>query len=154
MKFFHFQMHHHHNPPSLWMKQVWAAAQQNQQNECAPSKDSDQPGRPPSLIRALAVRLRKAWILSYPLSGQRRLWSDWADAQADLSLRRAHMPFCWFCQEAAQIINTIMPLILGQTGKNMSTQIKEQSYQGLYYLQFCLGLLNTSADSKTTLFKF
>ena len=24
-------------------------------------------------------------------------WSDWADAQADLNLRWAHMPFCWFC---------------------------------------------------------
>ena len=31
-------------------------------------------------------------------------WSDWADAQADLSLRWAHMPFCWFCHEAAHII--------------------------------------------------
>ena len=28
-------------------------------------------------------------------------WSDWADAQADLSLRWAHMPFCWFCHVAA-----------------------------------------------------
>ena len=26
-----------------------------------------------------------------------------ADAQADLSLRWAHMPFCWFCQEAAHL---------------------------------------------------
>ena len=34
-------------------------------------------------------------------------WSDWADAQADQSLRWAHMPFCWFCHEAAQrMINT------------------------------------------------
>ena len=24
------------------------------------------------------------------------------DAQADLSLRWAHMPFCWFCHEVAQ----------------------------------------------------
>ena len=36
-------------------------------------------------------------------SAQRRLWSDWANAQADLSLRWAHMPFCWFCHEAAHI---------------------------------------------------
>ena len=28
----------------------------NQQNECAPSKDSDQPGYPPSLIRVFAMR--------------------------------------------------------------------------------------------------
>ena len=30
-------------------------------------------------------------------------WSDWADAQAGLSLRWAHMPFCWFCHEAANL---------------------------------------------------
>ena len=30
-------------------------------------------------------------------------WSDWADAQADLSLRWAHMPFGWFCNEAVHI---------------------------------------------------
>ena len=41
-----------------------------------------------SLIRVFAIRMKKAWVLSYPLSAQRRLWSDWADAQADLSL-------CW-----------------------------------------------------------
>ena len=70
---------------------------------CAPSEDSDQPGHPPSLIRAFAVRMKKAWVLSYPLSAQQRLWSDWEDAQADPSLRWAHMPFCWFCHEAAQI---------------------------------------------------
>ena len=36
------------------------------------------------------VRMKKAWVLSYPLSAQQRLWSDWADAQADLSLRWVH----------------------------------------------------------------
>ena len=83
----------------------WAASWQNQQNmACAPSKDSDQPGHQPSLIRVFAVCMKKAWVVSYPLSAQRRLWSDWADAQADLSLRWAHMPFCWFCHEAAHII--------------------------------------------------
>ena len=68
---------------------------------CAPSKDSNQSWHPPSLIRVFAVRLKKARILSYPLSARQRLWSDWADAQADLSLRWAHMPFCWFRHEAA-----------------------------------------------------
>ena len=28
-------------------------------------------------------------------------WLDWADAQADLGLRWAHMSFCWFGHEAA-----------------------------------------------------
>ena len=43
----------------------WAVTQQNY---CAPSEDSDQPGHPPSLIRGFAVRMKKAWVLSYPLS--------------------------------------------------------------------------------------
>ena len=71
---------------------------------CAPSEDSDQPWHPPSLIRVFAVRMKKAWVLSYPLSTQRRLWLDWADAQTDLSLRWAHMPLCWFCHEAAHLL--------------------------------------------------
>ena len=74
----------------------WAATWQNQQSECAPSEDSDQPGHPPSLIRVFAVRMKKARVLSYPLSAQWRLWSDWADAQADLSLRWAHSHFVGF----------------------------------------------------------
>ena len=72
------------------LKVMWAATWQNQQSDCAPSEDSDQPGHPASLIRLFAVRMKKAWTLSYPLSAQRRLWSDWADAQADLGLRWAH----------------------------------------------------------------
>ena len=40
---------------------------------CAPSEDSDQPGHPLSLIRVFAVRMKKGWVLSYPLSAQRRL---------------------------------------------------------------------------------
>ena len=71
---------------------------------CSPSEDSDQPGHPSSLIEVFAVCMKKAWVPSYPLSTQRRRWSDWTDAQADLSLRGAHMPFCWFCHEAAPIL--------------------------------------------------
>ena len=96
----------------FWTKEsIWAATWQNKQSDCAPSEDSDQPGHPPSLIRVFAVRMKKAWVLSYPLSAQRRLWSDWADAQAsaqrrlwsdwadtqaDLSLRWAHSHFVGF----------------------------------------------------------
>ena len=76
--------------------QNWAATWQNQQNECASSEDSDQPGHPPSLIRVFAASMKKPWFLSYPLSAQRRLWSDWADAKADLSLRWAHTCFVGF----------------------------------------------------------
>ena len=75
---------------------IWAATWQNQQNECVPSKDSDQPGHPPSLIQVFAVRMKNPWVLSYPLSVQPRLWSDWASAQADLSLHWAHTHFDGF----------------------------------------------------------
>ena len=40
---------------------------------CAPSEDSDQPGHLPSLIKVFTVRMKKAWVLSYPLSTQLRL---------------------------------------------------------------------------------
>ena len=46
---------------------------------CAPGEDSDQPGHLPSLIKVFAISMKKDWVLSYPLSAQRRLWSDWAD---------------------------------------------------------------------------
>ena len=69
---------------------------QNQQNECAPSEDSDQPGHPPSLIRVFAVCMKKAWVVSYTLITQRRLCSGWADAQDDPSLRWAHTHFVCF----------------------------------------------------------
>ena len=70
---------------------------------CAPSKDSDQPRHPPSLIRAFDIHMKKHWVSSYPVSTLRRRWSDWANDQADLSLCLVQS-FCWFCHEAAQII--------------------------------------------------
>ena len=60
---------------------------------CAPSEDSDQPGHPPSLIRVFSVCSMDSQGSKASSSGQRRLWSDWADAQADLSLRWVHMSF-------------------------------------------------------------
>ena len=45
-------------------------------------------GHPPNMIRVFAVRVKKPRVLSYPLKEgtAKTLWSDWADAQADLSL--------------------------------------------------------------------
>ena len=89
---------------------------------CAPSEDSDQPGHPPSLIRVFAVRMKKAWVLSYPLNAQRRLWSDWADAQADLS-SLGTQSFCWFCLEAEVLYHPIIktPLVLNKYLQNFSS---------------------------------
>ena len=70
---------------------------------CAPSEDSDQPGHPHSLIRVFAVRFMGSLGPKLSSGAQWRLWSDRADAQADLSLGWADRPFCWFCHEAAEI---------------------------------------------------
>ena len=50
----------------------------------APSKYSDQPEYPPSLIRVFTVRVKKAWVLGYPLSAQRRLRSACASTAKTL----------------------------------------------------------------------
>ena len=47
------------------------------------------------------------WVAKDPsfLHADSEVWSEWVDAQADRSLRWAHMPYCWFCREAAHIMN-------------------------------------------------
>ena len=95
----------------------------NQQSDCAPSEDSDQPGHPPSLIRVFAVRMKKAWVLSYPLSAQPRFWSDWADAQVDLSLRWAHSHFVGFVMSQLKFFMSLC--------KNVSDKIRGFVYSAL-----------------------
>ena len=86
---------------------------------CVPSKDSDQPGHPPSLIGVFAVRMKKAWVLSYPLSAQGILWSDWADAQpsaqADLSLGWAHSQFVGFVMRRLTGVNVSNFILIALT---------------------------------------
>ena len=88
---------------------------------CAPSEDSDQPGHPSSLIRVFAVGMKKAWVLSYPLSAQRRLirlggYPGWSDQTGWIPLLiwvfAGRMSFCWFCHEAARIIDSFIFILL------------------------------------------
>ena len=78
-----------------WFKSFkkWATSSQNQQSDYAPSEDSDQPGHLLRLIRVFAVPLMGSSGPKLSSCGQRRLWSDRADAQADLSLRWTHSHF-------------------------------------------------------------
>ena len=86
---------------------IWASTWQNQQSDCAPSEDSDKPGHPPSQIRVFAVRMKKAWVLSYPLSAQRRLirlggcpgWSESSLGAQSL---------CWFCHVETHISTLLL----------------------------------------------
>ena len=70
---------------------------------CAPSHDSNQPGLRPVWAESSLSAWRNLGSLATHWAHSERLWSDWADAHADLSLRWAHRSFCWFCQTAAQI---------------------------------------------------
>ena len=76
-------------------KNIWAATWQNQQNECAPSEDSDQPGHPPSLISlrcALSGQLRTPAFFMRTAKTLIRLSGcpDWSESSLG-----AHS-FCWF----------------------------------------------------------
>ena len=79
---------------------------------CAPGGDSDQPGHPLSLIRVFTVRVKTAWVLSHPSSEQRRLWSDCADALADLSLRWVHCHFVGFVMR--RLISILAAILRGR----------------------------------------
>ena len=72
----------------------------NKTYKLACALSADQPRHLPNLISA--AHMKKAWVLSYPLSAQTRLWSDLVDAQVDLSLCWEHMPFCRFCHKLAE----------------------------------------------------
>ena len=72
---------------------------------CAPSKDSNQPGHPPVRSESMLPAWRNLWSLAIHWAHSKD-WSDWADAQADMSLCWVHWSFCWFCHAAAHMKNT------------------------------------------------
>ena len=80
----------------MFNRDIWATSWQNQQNDLCAQRRLRSAWHKPSLIRVFAVRTMDSWGPNVSSCGQRRLWSDWADAQADLSLRWAHRSFCWF----------------------------------------------------------
>ena len=74
---------------------IWAAALQNKQNHlCAQRRLRS--------TRASAITMG-SWGPNVSSCGQRRLWSDRADVQADLSLRWAQRSFCCFGRNAVHI---------------------------------------------------
>ena len=119
---------------SLISDHIWAATQQNQQSDCAPSEDSDQPGHPPNLIRVFPVRMKKAWVLSYPLSAQRILWSDWADVQADVNLRWAHSHFVGFVM--LPLISRLFLIYHNQISKCAAQNRKENVLTHICWMDF------------------
>ena len=80
-----------------------AATTENASRNCAHCKDSDQPAHSRSLIKIFTERILDNQSCKVSSWGQRRLWSDFADAQADLSLRWAHMSEGTLSHVTAQI---------------------------------------------------
>ena len=74
--------------PKVNMSRSW----QNQQNDCAPSEDSDQPWNPPSLIRVFAVCSMGSW---WHKPSAREELSYWLSACAVFTLCRRTC-FCYF----------------------------------------------------------
>ena len=74
---------------------------------------TDRPGHPPSLIRVFAVRMKKASVLSYPLSSQPRILWVWVYAHADLSLCWTHSRFVGFVMR--QLILSVPFLLYGSS---------------------------------------
>ena len=81
---------------------LWAFGSGELKMALSPSKHSDQPGHLPGLISLRCPHEESLGPYSYPLIPQWRLWSDWADAQANLSSLGAQS-FWWFWHETAQI---------------------------------------------------
>ena len=92
---------------------------------CAPSQDSDLPRHLPRLIIVFAVCMKKAWVLSYPLSAQRRLirlgrcpgWSEcllgarhllvlsWCGSNKRLFSKVLHKNICGLRKRSAPAMN-------------------------------------------------
>ena len=79
---------------------IWASACQNLP-ECVTSKDIGQPVHQPSLARVLVYPFLDSPEAVEDTCNQRELWSDSADAQADLSFHWWHK--CWFCRPLTHI---------------------------------------------------
>ena len=140
------------------VKYIWATTWQNQQSDCVHNEDSDQPGHSPSLIRVFAVRMKKPWALSYPLSAQGKLirlggCPGWFESLLGAS------SFCWFCHVAGHMIKvpwnywTILSVfrsILVSKHTPWKTQ-RNQPELGLQTTKWCIAI-NFRKLSKDKLF--
>ena len=81
-------------------KHTWATSWQNQHNGMCAQQTLISLGICPVWSESSLSAWRKLGSLATHWAHS-ELWSDWVDAQADLSLCWVHMPFCWFCHEVA-----------------------------------------------------
>ena len=92
---------------------------------------------------------------------QQRLWSEWVDAQADLSIRWAHSHFVGLVMSWLQCIiaNFLWIVMYCNNPKYSDRQVcansadPDQPDLDLYCLPLCLRVLDTYVYGKTTLFQ-
>ena len=92
------------NPPVSFQKQtIWGTAWQNLTKWPVCLANTQISLGICQVWSVLPVRMKKPSVLSLPLSALWRPWSDWVDAQADLSLSWVHRSLFWFCHAAAHL---------------------------------------------------
>ena len=80
---------------SMYTAEILEPAHDKKYNKsCVTSEDSDQPVHPPRMARALVYPSSDNLQAVEGTCDLRRLWSDCADTQADLSLRWSHKSYC------------------------------------------------------------
>ena len=75
----------------------WWAFEPAHEKTCVTRKDSDQPVHPLGITRVLLFPSLDSPETVKGTRDQRSLWSDCADAQANLSLHWSHKSYCRFC---------------------------------------------------------
>ena len=79
---------------------IWAASRPNQQNGMCTQQRLRSTWASAQSDQSLLCPHEESWSLAI-IRAHLSLWSDWVDAQADLSLHWMQRSFCWFCHEAA-----------------------------------------------------
>ena len=87
-----------------------------------------------SLIRFFPFCMKKAWVLNYQLGTLQRLWSDWADAQADLSL----------CFVNTHFVRYVMSLLVCTCMRTLKTLVPPQKSHLIRVLNFTLYYLDST----------
>ena len=133
---------------------ILATAWQSQQNDVLTAKTQISLGIHPVWSESSLSAWRKLGSLATHWVDSED-WSEWADAQADLSLCWAHKSFCWFCDEAAHLFPSMSVYMLWQcfvfqasSYLELFSQLQELGFNGEKIKE---ALVKTNIDREQTL---
>ena len=101
---------------------IWGAARQNQQNDVRPAKTLISLGIHPVWSESSLSTWRNLRSSAFS-TAHSELWSDWVDAQTELSLHWAHKSFCWFWHASAHFL--CLPFVKYDTIKSPTTALSK-----------------------------